>query len=196
MISKHATVQILTVAAVCFVAGCGSTTKSSFYQLHGSAGGQAVSAPVNRGDSVTVAFRPVVLASYLDRSSVVTLGEGNRVNVHEYDRWVEPLAANITRVLERLTVRMSSGRMETLDWPAPGADAQVAVHITRLDGYLGGRMVLEARWETRRSDGGKETVRTAGGRYLGPAGVTIAEFAAGTDQLLFELARDILASLE
>lgn len=145
------------------LSGCaGSSAATRFYLLSRPAGGVAggVSGLSGRpgvsGESgapqARVAVGPVSVASYLDRPQIVTReGDRVRLGLAEFDRWAEPLAESLPRVLaEDISRALGGGRV--LVFPGTGAaraedaDIRVAVDVNRLDGSLGGTVVLDAWW--------------------------------------------------
>lgn len=136
------------------LSGCaGSSAATRFYLLSSPAGDAAGGVPGVPGASdesgARVAVGPVSVASYLDRPQIVTReGDGVRLGLAEFDRWAEPLAESLPRVLaEDISRALGGGRV--LVFPgtrAEDADIRVAVDVSRLDGSLGGTVVLDAWW--------------------------------------------------
>lgn len=95
-----------------------------------------------------VAVGPVELPEYLNRSQIVSRADpGTRVGLAEFDRWAEPLAGGIKRVvMEDLAILLPTTRI--YGFP-PGAEVsanyQVALRVERLDAGPGSA-ALEAWW--------------------------------------------------
>lgn len=148
---------LLALLACLLLSGCaGSSAATRFYLLSPPAGGSARAVPAGSAVSAgpgtpqaRVAVGPVSVASYLDRPQIVTReGDGVRLGLAEFDRWAEPLAESLPRVLAE-DVSRSLGGEHVLVFPgvkADDADIRVAVDVTRLDGSLGGTVVLDAWW--------------------------------------------------
>lgn len=146
--------------ACLLLSGCaGSSAATRFYLLSSPAGDAAGGVPgvpdvpgapgVSDESGARVAVGPVSVASYLDRPQIVTReGDGVRLGLAEFDRWAEPLAESLPRVLaEDISRALGGGRV--LVFPgtrAEDADIRVAVDVNRLDGSLGGTVVLDAWW--------------------------------------------------
>jgi hypothetical protein len=145
---------LLSLLACLLLSGCaGSSAATRFYLLSPPAGGVARAVPAVPAGPGTpqarVAVGPVSVASYLDRPQIVTReGDGVRLGLAEFDRWAEPLAESLPRVLAEDVSRALGGE-HVLVFPgvkADDADIRVAVDVTRLDGSLGGTVVLDAWW--------------------------------------------------
>ena len=62
--------------------------------------GMAAPAPADKapaGSCPSLGLGPVDLPAYLDRTQIVTRGEGNLMLMAEFDQWIEPVQANFTR---------------------------------------------------------------------------------------------------
>jgi len=142
---------LLSLLAGLLLSGCaGSSAATRFYLLSPPAGGAARAVPAGPAvPQARVVVGPVNVASYLDRPQIVTReGDGVRLGLAEFDRWAEPLAESLPRVLAEDVSRALGGE-HVLVFPgvkADDADIRVAVDVTRLDGSLGGTVVLDAWW--------------------------------------------------
>ena len=135
----------MIAAALLVVAGCGTTPPSTFYQLTETANTQL--SGVERGLAVGVG--PVNVASYLDRPQVVMRGVGHRLEMSEFNRWVEPLTESISRlIIINLSNRLESTRVYMV--PRRNKiiplEFRIEIDIARFDGELGGDALLVARW--------------------------------------------------
>lgn len=97
---------------------------------------------------VQVSLDPVEIPEYLNRPQIVTHLDGAEYHLDEFNRWLEPLGDNLTRVIaENLTEMLSAYRIEVLSMSRPvDTDFSVNVQILQLDGKPGREMVLVARW--------------------------------------------------
>jgi uncharacterized protein len=98
--------------------------------------------------AVQVSLDPVEIPEYLNRPQIVTHLDGAEYHLDEFNRWLEPLGDNLTRVIaENLTEMLSAHRIEVLSMARPvDTDFSVTVQILQLDGKPGREMVLVARW--------------------------------------------------
>ncbi|WP_159715167.1 PqiC family protein [Geminicoccus flavidas] len=104
--------------------------------------------PVRPDSRLAIGIADIALPDYLDRPQIVTRTSATRMDVAEFDRWVESLDA-ITRrnLLQSLRNHLGTDKIVILPQSRPvRLDYQVAVDVTRFDAVLGGEMTLDARW--------------------------------------------------
>jgi uncharacterized lipoprotein YmbA len=132
-------------AALLALAGCGSTRTSNFYQLDEPAATRL--SGLERG--VAVGVGPVNLPPYLDRPQIVIRGDGHKLELSEFNRWVEPLNESISRVI---IVSLSNMLESTRVYKIPRRNKtillefRVEIDFARFDGIPGGNALLVARW--------------------------------------------------
>ena len=133
------------IAALLIMVGCGTTPPSNFYQLNEPAATRLTG--VERG--IAVGVGPVNLQPYLDRPQIVVRGVGHRLELSEFNRWVEPLNESVSRVV---IINLSNMLESTRVFKIPRRNKtiplefRVEIDIARFDGALGGDAVLVARW--------------------------------------------------
>ncbi|MDJ0912392.1 MAG: PqiC family protein, partial [Desulfobacterales bacterium] len=135
----------MIAAALFAVIGCATTPPPNFYQLEETASTQL--SGLERG--IAIGVGPVNVAPYLDRPQVVIRGMGHKLELSEFNRWVEPLTDSIPRViivslsnlLETTRVYRVPRRNETIP-----LEFRTEIDIARFDGTLGGDALLVARW--------------------------------------------------
>ncbi|BFR48919.1 PqiC family protein [Nitratidesulfovibrio sp. HK-II] len=186
---------LLALLACLLLAGCaGSSAATRFYLLSPPAGGSARVLPV--APQARVAVGPVNVASYLDRPQIVTReGDGVRLGLAEFDRWAEPLAESLPRVLAE-DVSRSLGGEHVLVFPgvkADDADIRVTVDVIRLDGSLGGTVVLDAWWALLDRSGA--TLRRGRMVERRPAGDDYAALVTAQSGLTAALADTVAAAV-
>jgi hypothetical protein len=131
-------------ALVLLLAGCSSPDNKYF-----TLSTEAPAAPASSAADRTISVDEVTIPSYLDRPQIVIRQDANRANVHEYERWLEPLDNMLRRVLSAdLAARL--GAAHVLDKPAKDT-ALIAVTIDEF-GQENDRVVLRGQW----------TMKTAG----------------------------------
>jgi uncharacterized lipoprotein YmbA len=130
--------------AFAILSGCASPD-ANFYTL------QPVPGPMATASSLTLAkdieVRTPGLAGYLDRSDVVLKDADYRLGVNEQQRWAEPLADMIGRVLtedlaQRLPQNSVFGQGGAI---SADPDARVEVDIQRFDADASGTVTLSAQ---------------------------------------------------
>ena len=139
-------IRLLMIAATLLVVvGCGTTQPSNFYQLTETANHQL--SGLDRGLAVGVG--PINVESYLDRPQIVIRGQGHKLQLSEFNRWVEPLTDSISRVIIiNLSNRLESTRVYKIprrNKTIP-LEFRIEIDIARFDGVHGGDAILTARW--------------------------------------------------
>jgi uncharacterized lipoprotein YmbA len=145
-------IAILVLSAVLALAaaGCGSSPPTRFYILEATATGGGGGSP----DKV-IGIGPVAFPPYLDRSEMVAVSNGTRLDLSDFDQWGEPLSEGFLRVLtEDLSVLMGTQRVHAYPWPSSAkVEAGIGIDVIRFDVDQAGRAMLIARWSVRGADG-------------------------------------------
>lgn len=150
---KNDPLSVITLIAVlltlCLAAGCGTTDASRFYLLT-----PEVDQEIEGFSGLSLGLGPIHVPDYLDRPQIVTRSGGNEILLAEYDRWAEPLQANLIRVLsENLSRLLGTDRITHFPWDGD-MDVRIAVEILRFDADEEGTVTLTARTLL---DGGKDS---------------------------------------
>ena len=137
-------------ALLILLSGCRSSLPTRFYVLRSWPDSMSVKEwQASTGERcVSIGVGPVKVADYLERSQIVTRATPSEVKLADFDRWAEPLAQNIPRVLaDNLSALLCTKMVLVFPWRgAIPIDYQIEVEILRLDGNLGGNVTLEAQW--------------------------------------------------
>jgi uncharacterized lipoprotein YmbA len=104
------------------------------------------------GAAVAVGVGPLTLPDYAGSRLVHRVGP-NEVRLSDTDRWAEPLAAGLQRVLvTNLSVLLGSERVVAHPWrPEVRPTWRIEIDVLRLERSAEGAADLEARWTLRRS---------------------------------------------
>ncbi|QIB66670.1 PqiC family protein [Kineobactrum salinum] len=125
--------------------GCGSSPRNNYYVL--SAETQAPSG--NQEPSLGIG--PVEIPEYLNRNSLVYRDGSNQLLIASFERWAEPLADGIQRVLGlNLSAELGTQNIRPHPWPRddnPGY--AIALWILSLD-VSGQQAELVAEWRVSR----------------------------------------------
>lgn len=168
----------------------GTSKNAKFYTMS-VAPGTAVSADYN----AFVGVSRVQLPKYADRTQIVTqYKDSEQIKISEYNRWVEPPATLMTRVLtEDLSVLLPSAQIKENRFKKRAADRVITVEIIEMNGVLGQQAELIA-WYTVQDEAGKvQTYQKFTKSVI--IGKTYDELAQGYSQLLMMLSQEIAASL-
>ncbi len=145
---------LMIAAALFAVSGCTTTPPPTFYQLEIPASTQL--SGLERG--VAIGVGPVNMATYLDRSQIVTRAEAHKLQLSEANVWAEPLKESITRIIG---VNLSNMLQTTRVFKYPLRNRaillayRISLDIPRFDGKLGGDVQLVARWTLYKDRGEK-----------------------------------------
>ncbi|WP_243358561.1 PqiC family protein [Fundidesulfovibrio terrae] len=172
---------------------CGKSAPTRFYSL-------AAEAPEPEqkpaGPCYSLGIGPVDTPAYLDRTQIVTRGEGNRMLLAEFDQWIEPVQANFSRALTDALSRMVCAR-PVMGYPWPGGvrpDYQVAVQVRTFDGSLGKDALLHADWSIADKDGRVLAWKSSVLREP-CAGIDHAALVAAQGRLVDRFAKEVAAAL-
>lgn len=143
--------QWTAVAFICLtVAGCigGQSAPTQFYMLDPVTLEMTSPPPVAGKTAVHIVLDPVEVPAYLNRPQIVTHLDRAEYQLDEFNRWMEPLGDTLTRVIaENLSEMLATDGIDILSMSRPvETQYTVTVQILRMDGKLGQRMVLVARW--------------------------------------------------
>lgn len=142
--STGAALCALALAALAALAGCrGATPPMAFYTL---APAEEIAAPATGGPAVGVG--PLTIPRSIDRPHIVTRRGANQLHLAEFHRWGAPLGDEILAALGRdLSALLGSEQVVAYPWANfLDPEYRVPVDILRLDGSLGGEVVLDATW--------------------------------------------------
>ena len=152
------------VLIVCFVllGGClgkGTQKDTRFYLLQpvfDTSSDEMYASTDDKG--VGLAIGPVRVREYLNRPQIVTRTQENKIVLHEFHSWGEPLDRNFTVALgANLANLLSTDRIVFFPWRRrPNFDYQIVVDVMRFEGDLGGEASLVAHyyiWTVGESEG-------------------------------------------
>lgn len=187
---------LAAVLAACLVlpllSACGKSAPARFYSL--TAPAPADTSPA--GPCQSLGLGPVDLPAYLDRTQIVTWGDGNHMLMADFDQWIEPVQANFTRALGD-SLRAFVCAEPLVGYPWPGGvrpDRQIAVTVRQFDGTLGREAVLRADWSIADREGKVLLWRTSSLRES-CAAPGHAALVAAQSRLVERLARDMADAL-
>ncbi len=169
MIRASSVLVVLSAAAL--VAACGTSPKPSYYRLSPTAPEAG-----NGATSYTVAIEAVSVPDVVNRPQLVLYVTDNTVDIREFQRWTEPLGANLGRVVADNLSR-DLGQKLVVDYPASTnldkPDYRVRIDVTRFESRRGESVTLDALWTvqgaagSRRISGRTTAVEAAGEGFDG-----------------------------
>jgi len=145
----------VAVAALCF-AGCGTSEPSRFYLLKATG---VDSTEVSSPSGVRIGLHPFDLPEYLLRLNVVSMLEGNRVEIAEYDRWAEGLDASLPRVMaDNLSNMVPEATVYRYPWRRDaGVQLEVSGEVLRFGLDVDGNVRMVVHWTLRKAGSGQGT---------------------------------------
>ena len=141
--------------------------------------------------TATVALRAVELPTYLDTDRLVTRAGDNEIRYSKEERWGEPLATAVPRILTADLEARLAGEGVELRPAGSSADAWVDVAIQRFEADGGGRTELRARWTIHERET-RAKVKSGEARLVDDRS---GSAAAGMSRLLGKLGEAIAADL-
>ena len=101
--------RLAVFTVVLLMAACSETPPTHFYTLAGQAALQKESGAASETETptseesstpgITLALAPVMLPAYLDRPQIVMRLDATRMQIAEFDNWIEPLDSLIQRTM-------------------------------------------------------------------------------------------------
>lgn len=183
--------RISFLAAVIWLAGCGSSPPIHFYTLSAEASPDPV-APVKNDRPISVG--PVTLPEVIERPQLVLRTSPNRVTLVEEHQWAEPLQSEIPRVLAENLSRLLGTKQVAVHPQSAGdhAEYRVAVDVQRFESTLGSRVSIDVLWTIRQSSRSETTFKTGRSSVEEPvADPSYEALAAAHSRGLVRVSRDI-----
>ena len=116
----------------------------------------ASTASQDAASRISIRVGPVELPKYLDRPTIVKFTTANKVDISEFDRWVEPLADNFTRtVAENLSVMLPASRVDVYPFAANSSGSfsrQVTIDVSQFRAMPNNQVELRALWRVIEPD--------------------------------------------
>ncbi len=133
--------RLLVPAATILLAGCATSPQPALYTI------AMVPGDARAGGPRVVVVQAVVLASYLERQSIVRSSENYRLDVMSNEWWGEPLAAMLGRVLvDELGQRLpASSVLSESGGISASPNATVELNVQHLDKDASGALILQAQ---------------------------------------------------
>jgi len=196
MMKKSPAAQRLLVClalALPLLGACGKSAPTHFYSL-ATEPREALQPP--KAPCYSLGVGPVDLPAYLDRTQIVTRGEGNRMLLADFDQWIEPVQANFTSALsDALSRKVCAKPLMGFPWPGGSRpDYQIAIQVRTFDGALGKEAVLRADWSVADRDG-KVLAWKASALREAASGNDYPSLVAAQSRLVEKLAQEMAESL-
>jgi hypothetical protein len=135
--------RVLLLAACLALAACAHSPQPHYYLLAATPASSAA-----HTTAITLGVGPTRIAAHLDRAQIVTRPSAHRLDLIPGERWAEPLADNITRVLaDNLTSRITGLSVRIYPWRgAQTPDCALTLDIGEFSLGQDGAAHLDAQW--------------------------------------------------
>ncbi|OIP45631.1 MAG: hypothetical protein COZ12_02900 [Deltaproteobacteria bacterium CG_4_10_14_3_um_filter_60_8] len=186
----------LALALAVLLTGCARSIPVQYYQLSAM---REVGAPAEFAVSkeATIGLGPVSLPEYLVRPQIVSRTSANRLSLSDRQRWAEPLAENLPRVLaEDLSALLGTDRILPYPWTRGRTiDCQIRVEVLQFEGGPNGTANLIARWQVTGKDGLVLLPEKRSSFNLTATAQDQESMTVALSQAISHLAREIAAAL-
>ena len=177
---------------LCLLAGCGSSPPINYYVL------SAHKDSVPSGSTPSLGVGPIAIPEYLNRDNLVTNREGNTLVVASSDRWAEPLADGVPRVLAiNLAGLLNTQSIRSYPWHREQTpDYGIRINLLSLDAN-GEEATLSAEWLLYRPADNDEVRRQLSRlrQPLSDGTVGPEQIAQAYSELLFKLSEMIASAI-
>jgi uncharacterized protein len=147
------------------LAACGVSPPAQYFVLESLPDSNVQKISAQKGDrqSPSIGLSKVSMPAYLDRLPIVRR-QGAALSFDGYQRWAEPLAEAVPRVLtENLSVLLPDDRIVQQPWTAQSRpDWRLTVSIDRLEAMNDKSVELHARWVLLDQEGKTVSSKEAG----------------------------------
>lgn len=130
---------------------------------------------------------PIKIPNYIDRPQMVLRsGQDVRITLDEFNRWGEPLADNIPRIVTDMVALHAGPNVAVLQYPSASnrhAHMWITMNINRLDGALGEDATIDTWWSITSRDG--DLLHTGRYRNTIAVGESHADLAKAESMLLW-----------
>ncbi len=184
--------KLMAVLCASILSACGSSPASNYYLLN------AVGTPQAAAQSPSLGIGPIKIPEYLNRNGLVYNREGNLLHVASNERWAEPLANGVERVMGlNLGSLLNTENVQTFPWPhKQKPDYGIQVSLISLDAN-DDQASLTAEWVVQKPKTGQFLIRKISTltRDLPPGAVNPAQVAPAYSGLLQQLSELIAATI-
>ena len=193
---KRGWMTILLAAMI--LSGCGVSQAPRFYALSPLAQPPGTPPVPATGNALIIGLGPVAIPDRLDRPQLLSRTGENEIILAEFDRWSGSLREEVSRtVAENLSHLLPSCRVVSYPWGRRlQLDRQIAIDIIRMEGRLGGELLLKANWAVMTDDGTKTALVRRTEISEKTAGPDYENYVAAQSRALARLSREIAAAID
>ncbi|MEH6582793.1 MAG: PqiC family protein [Halioglobus sp.] len=174
------------ITLIALLAGCGTTPQNNYYLL------SAQESPSPSGQSPALGIGPIEIPEYLNRNGLVYNRDGNQLHIAAYERWAEPIANGVERVMGlNLAIMLDTENVQTFPWyRSEEPDYGIQVTVIALDAN-DSQATLVAEWVVQKPKSDQFLIRRLTRLYHDmPTGeVTPEQIAPAYSALLYQLSQ-------
>ncbi len=192
---KRGWMTILLAAMI--LSGCGVSQAPRFYALSPLVRPAETPTAAASGNSLLIGLGPVAVPDRLDRPQLLSRSGENEIIIAEFDRWPGSLREEVSRtVAENLALLLPSCQVVSYPWGRRlQLDRQIAVDIVRMEGRLGGQLILKANWAVMTDQGTKTALVRHTEISERMSGADYESYVAAHSRALERLSREIAAAV-
>lgn len=184
--------RLTLVLCLAILSACGSSPVSNYYLL------SAMGTPQGAEQAPSLGIGPIKIPEYLNRNSLVYNRGGNLLHVSSNERWAEPLANGVERVMGlNLGRLLNTENVQPFPWyRSQLPDYTIRISLIALDAN-DQRASLTAEWVVEKPKADQFLIRRISSlAHEMPAGaVTAAQIAPAYSELLEQLSQLIAAAI-
>lgn len=186
---------VTSLLMVVVLTGCSSITggdTTRFYALSALAEAKPLST-----QQLRLGIGPVKLPRLLKHPQIITRKNQHEIKMAEEHQWGGSLKEDVTQVVaDNLANLLGTKQVEHFPWKQHfKPDYQVRIKIQQLDGELGGKAILKARWWLRVANAGKDKLAEHSQYSVMVKGSGYASYAASLSELLRQLSVEIVGRI-
>lgn len=185
--------NILSLAAcLLLLSACGTSKPTKFYYLDSV---KEANIKALNSKKLMIGVDTVSVAGYIERPQIVTLSGDTEMVMSEYNRWAEPLAHSVQRVIaDNLSLYLKNAKAKAIGLKSQDYDYVVLVELNKFDGRFGEKAQLDAWWSITGKDRSFKVIREH--TYLeAPVGTGYDDLVQTENDLLSQLSAQIAARL-
>jgi len=128
----------------CLLAACGTSPKVNNYLLHNEYTDEVGMINAN---APKVFIKSFLLADYLNRPQIVTRKGQVIIEVHEFDRWAEPLKTLFLRIFNEAMLQQAVNMSQYKQFRGEQFDYQLNLHVMQFEVSDKQQAHLKVKWQ-------------------------------------------------
>lgn len=170
----------------------GSSDKTRFYSIAPILQSTTKSSPLSLG------IGPIRIPVLLRRPQIISRISNNELKISEKHHWAGSLREDISQALiDNIANLAGTNNVEKFPWKRNfKPNYQIRVQIEKLDGELGGKVTLKARWWLRKNNASKDAFSQQTTLYVMTKGSDYTSYVAAQSEAILQLSRHITKAFQ